>query len=350
MKKDKNKKVDKKEEKDFVSALIEEEIYEEYDKESAKKQFKSFKKILIPVIVVSAVAVAAAIVVPLALMPPKDPSDSLPSEIITDPDIIGDALTQNKVDKLAFEVTTAFQAGIEFKPSSVTLVNKQFTSNEKSQLEETLPFVDLILTNKSTFSTTIVESTKEDYNFELQVNYKDTSGSNFSHQIFFNVLKDVTEVENVETERTVYYRGVTTLYESGVEFIAKLEEETEGKELESEISLILYLNSSRTSYIEVIQSKEYNQYSIEEEFEYRVFDKGVLEKDFTLETEVNNNVSSVKLEVNEVEYLVETSTQDDFTLFKFSKIDKPSEVITFKKVLTHNEETNTTEVSYQEIN
>ena len=58
----------------------------------------------------------------------------------------------------------------------------------------------------------------------------------------------------------------------------------------------------------------------------------------------------MKLEVNEVEYLVETSTEDEATLFKFSKIDEPSDVITFKKVLTHNEETNAIEVSYEEIN
>ena len=338
------RKINKKASNDNIVDLTEEEIIEGNESKKMKEHSNSHLKVVGPVVCLSIVAATLAIVLPLTLIH-NNIDDSLPSTIVKDPEVLGRALTQNKVNKLAFEATTAFQSAF----SSGILVNKAINLSDKTELEEFLPLVDLILTNKSNFTTTLIESTKEDYSFELEVKYEDVVGNQFSHQMFFNVLKSEVEKDDDEIETSIYYSGITNLYGDYLEFVGKLEEETENDESESEISLVLYLNSTKTNYVEVVQSSEFEESGTEEKFEFEVWNKGVKEKDFSIETEINGGQTSIDLEIDKNDYFVEIIDSDGSTLFKFTKQDSLKETVIFKKIIKFDSELGSSEVSYKEV-
>ena len=66
-----------------------------------------------------------------------------------------------------------------------------------------------------------------------------------------------------------------------------LQKENELSEVsENEISTTVYLNASKTSYVQVEQSSENDTRVKEESFEYEGWDRGVLVKNFEIETEI----------------------------------------------------------------
>ena len=233
-------------------------------------------------------------------------------------------------------------------------IMKAFSDTEKSQIESTLSAIDLILTNKSTFKTTLVESTNKDYSYEIIVNYLGINDQQFEYSMFFNILKDKTYNDEDETTRIVKYSGIMNLDMAGYEFVATLEEEQEGHESENEISTTVYLNASKTSYVQVEQSSESDPKIKEESFEYEVWDRNhdrfmLEQRNFELETEISGSRSDIETEINNNSYKVELLDEQGKTIFKFSKEKDLNDSIRFEKVKSIDSQTGNIIVSYLEV-
>jgi threonyl-tRNA synthetase len=136
---------------------------------------------------------------------------------------------------------------------------------------------------------------------------------------------------------------------AGYEFVATLEEEQEGHESENEISTTVYLNASKTSYVQVEQSSENDDKVKEESFEYEVWDRGVLVKNFEIETEISGNRSDIETEINNNSYKVELLDEQGKTIFKFLKEKDLNDSIKFEKVKTTDPQTGNVIISYLEV-
>ena len=323
--------------------VVEELEVEEVFVEEVKNEKRKLKKYLIPGVSILVIGTALAIALPLALAP-KNPNEST----VTDPSLIGKFLTQEKMNKLAFEATTATISAVELETPLSLVKNKALTSVEKDEIKEVLPAVDLILTNKSTFQSTLVESTNPDYSFELKVSYLGVDDLPFSYTLFFDILETRVTDDEGEVEKEITYKGISTIDMTSYEFIAVMEEETEDHEYENELSMVLYENSSKTSYIKIEQSSETEGRAQEESFEYEIWEKGVLKKDFEITTEVNGNKSSIELELNNKEYDVETFVNNEKSYFKFTQVYDSTATVVFEKNVTKNTETGRNEVTYLE--
>ena len=328
---------------EFVEVVVD-DVNQNYEKEKMKQLKKKYAKIFIPTSVAITAALVLAIVLPITLIP-----GNLPGDDVTDPSLIGISLTQEKMNKLAFETTTAVQSAVSVENVPILSVKKAFSEEEKLEVEEVLPAVDLILTNGSTFKSTLVESTNGDYSYEVIISYLDVSGRPYEYSMFFNILKDKTYKDEDETTHIVKYSGIMMLDMAGYEFVSTLTEEQEGHETESEMSTVVYLNASKTSYIQVEQSTENELNESEESFEYEVWEKGVLDKNFEITTEINKNKKYIETEVNDISYKTELIDSENKTIFKFSKEKDLSDFVQFEKLTITNPEDGSIKVTYVEI-
>lgn len=334
----------KKANEEYVIKETEVDIVDNFEVNKMKQYRKTYAKIFIPSSVAITAAAVLAIVLPITLVP-----GNLPGDDVTDPSLIGISLTADKINKLAFETTTAVQSAVTINNVPKLSIMKAFSDTEKSQIESTLSSIDLILTNKSTFKTTLVESTNKDYSYEIIVSYLGINDQQFEYSMFFNILKDKTYSDEDETTRIVKYSGIMNLDMAGYEFVATLEEEQEGHESENEISTTVYLNASKTSYVQVEQSSENDTKVKEESFEYEVWDRGVLVKNFEIETEISGSRSDIETEINNNSYKVELLDEQGKTIFKFSKEKDLNDSIRFEKVKSIDSQTGNIIVSYLEV-
>lgn len=329
------------ESKTYVVKTSSSQIIEKYNKKHEPKTNFNWRKIFTYASPVLAVAAILAVVLPTTLN-----KNGNPTSVIT-PTETG-LLSKEKVNKLAFEATTASQAAMNLANPMSSLSKRAITQTEKDELKETLPAIDLILTNKSSFESTLTTSSNPDYDYQLNISYIDVDDSSISYTLQFDVIESRVEHDEDEVEKTVIYKGISIVGDSTFDFVATLEEETEQNESETEISMTLYKDASKKDFIKVSQSNETEGTEFEESFEYEVYNNSRLVNEFEISTELNRNKQEIELELNENEYKVEIISNFDSTKFKFSRENEPNDFVVFEKVKTLNTETNVTVVYYIE--
>ena len=346
----------------YVIKLSSNEILNAYELKQEKKRNKVFdiKKLLIPGSALLTTGLALALVLPFVLKnnDPTTPTvggiPGISNPTIVDTETANQSLKQEKIQRLAFEATTAVEAASNFEVAPLSMVKRAFSNGEKENIKEVLPSIDLLLTNKSTFESTVGTSSKEGYSYELNVSYLSIEEEEISYKMYFNILKEDNKREDDEITKTIFYSGVTSLLDKEYSFLATLEEEVEDNETEVELSMILFLNDSKTDYIKVEQEKETESYGENEEsFEYKIYKNNRLEKEFKIETEIERFDSEIEVEINDNEYYIELKEESERTIFTFFKEESDDyssdEKISFEKIKTRNEETQKITVTYVEI-
>lgn len=347
MDKKKIKKEMKKEAEEYEIQLTAEEIVTEFNKQEKPEKkgfFERFGPILYPSTAVLAAGIALAIALPLTL----GPGISGESGPITNPAIIGKYLTTEKVNRIAFEATTAFESWYEIATPTVLQRKYAISDTAKSDIKGVLPTVDLLLTNKSDFKTTLVESSLKDYPYELNIEFVDRVNEKINYNLYFNIIESKTETDDDEVESTVKYSGFMDFKTQKLPFIAIIEHETEDDGEEFEMSMILYLNDAKSSFVTIEQEKESSAKENEESFEYKVYNDNVLEREFEIETELNKDKEDVSLELGGEEYTVSVKKEETDTIFEF-KDKKSADVVKFKKTLTTDPDTGDMAIAYTEV-
>jgi hypothetical protein len=169
-------------------------------KDNPKKK-SLFKKLMLAIIPLGVIAVVLAVVLPLTLNTNKDVIN------VKNPSLIEGKIDQEKINKLAFESLTGAKAINNVDNVTYYISKQAFLETEKDEIKSVLPTVDMILTNKSSFTTTLIDSTNKDFDYELTVSYLSTSEMKVESTLYFDIVLEKEEVENNEYEKTVLYKG-----------------------------------------------------------------------------------------------------------------------------------------------
>lgn len=156
------------------------------------------------------------------------------------------------------------------------------------------------------------------YQFVMNIHYTNLNGEVVSFKMMFNKLLLGEEKEEDEVEQNYAIDGILLKGNEKylVEGLHKIE--TEKGESESEMCFKAFLNSEKTSYIEVQQNfeieNEGNENEIEQEFIYSLYNNGrVLEKN-TIKYESEDNELSLRMHII-------TERESNNLLFSYERIE-----------------------------
>ena len=140
-----------------------------------------------------------------------------------------------------------------------------------------------------------------DYQFDMNIHYANLIGEKISYKMSFNKFLLEEEIDDDEVEQNYAIGGILLKgnEEYPVEGLYKVE--TDNGELESEMFFKAFLNSEKTSYIEVQQNfeseNENGNNEIEQEFVYSLYNKGNLVEQNTIQYESENDELSLSMQI-----------------------------------------------------
>ena len=156
------------------------------------------------------------------------------------------------------------------------------------------------------------------YQFVMNIHYTNLNGEVVSFKMMFNKLLLDEEKEEDEVEQNYAIDGILLKGNDKylVEGLHKLE--TEKGESESEMFFKAFLNSEKTSYIEVQQNSEIenegNENEIENEFIYSLYNNGKVVEKNTIKYELEDNELSLKMNII-------TERESNNLIFNYERIE-----------------------------
>ncbi len=234
-----------------------------------------------------------------------DNGTNLPSsEVIQDN--LGDLQTVTGMNLISFFSNSASQM------STLSTSNSRFdalrddfnniSDEEKNEIKEVLPTLDLLLLNDTAFESTISEVNQviegNTYQYLEKINYQDNYLNTSTISLYFNITNSyMNRGNNFQTlEGIAYVNEDLTAYR----FTSITKEESSWDEEESERLFRIELNNN--SYIMVEEESENEFAEKETEFTYTVVNNGRLESHYSIEIEDEWGKKAVSYEINEKEY------------------------------------------------
>lgn len=217
------------------------------------------------------------------------------------------------------------------------MMANQLTDEDVTKVKEILPQLDLMLNGSATVDSTITEGefviNEVTYAYQETITFTDINFEETTYTLTYNVGKTEVEedLEDEEVETTTIINGVATLDGTTyLEFVSKIEEETERDENELERSF--RINLGEGSYALVEESYETEGSEVENEFEYTLVENGVKVLEYSIEIEKDGFKDEIEYEVNEVEYKVTKVSEKEY-LIEVEKDDDYEAFARFRKVV-----------------
>lgn len=236
---------------------------------------------------------------------------------------------------------------------SISNVNKfnlskksDISENDINEIKEILPQLDLMLENGYTFNSQISEVNKEinneTYKYHEIITFKDLNKEYVTYNLFYNLPKEIKEVDDDEIEIKQVMNGVATFDNNNYySFISLSESEKEDDELEDK--RIFKINMNNESYIKVEESYEIEGKEIENKFKYTVVENGTKTLEYKVKQEIETNKEKLEYELNDIEYkLVKEFDKDNnrtIYIIKYENEDLDIEFkLKFEKIVLENGE------------
>ncbi len=236
---------------------------------------------------------------------------------------------------------------------SISKVNKfnlskksDISENDINEIKEILPQLDLMLENGYTFNSQISEVNKEinneTYKYHEIITFKDLNKEYVTYNLFYNLPKEIKEVDDDEIEIKQVMNGVATFDNNNYySFISLSESEKEDDELEDK--RIFKINMNNESYIKVEESYEIEGKEIENKFKYTVVENRTKTLEYKVKQEIETNKEKLEYELNDIEYkLVKEFDKDNnrtIYIIKYENEDLDKEFkLKFEKIVLENGE------------
>ena len=221
--------------------------------------------------------------------------------------------------------------------TSSKMINRSFSDQDKNDIKEILPTLDMMFDNNSLFTSTVnevnVDIDGKNYQYEEVIKYVNSSLEEGSYRLVYNVDENNLEEDqdDGEVEQESLVSGLAFIDEAiSYPFYSKLEKEIEDDEHEEERSFVI--NTSETSQIIIKEEYEVEGNETEQELHYIVKENNVITIDYKIELESENNTNEIEIETNNKEFKVKRNVNNGEITYEVSLKDSDSiRKITFKK-------------------
>ena len=221
--------------------------------------------------------------------------------------------------------------------TSSKMINRSFSDQDKNDIKEILPTLDMMFDNNSLFTSTInevnIDIDGKNYQYEEVIKYVNSSLEEGSYRLVYNIDKNNLEKDqdDGEVEQESLVSGLAFIDESiSYPFYSKLEKEIEDDEHEEE--RIFVINTSETSQIIIKEEFEVEGNETEQELHYIVKENNVTTIDYKIELESENSTNEIEIETNNKEFKVKRNVNNGEITYEVSLKDSSSiHKITFKK-------------------
>ena len=221
--------------------------------------------------------------------------------------------------------------------TSSKMINRSFSDQDKNDIKEILPTLDMMFDNNSLFTSTVnevnVDIDGKNYQYEEVIKYVNSSLEEGSYRLVYNIDENNLDEDqdDGEVEQESLVSGLAFIDEStSYPFYSKLEKEIEDDEHEEERSFVI--NTSETSQIIIKEEFEVEGNETEQELHYIVKENNVTTIDYKIELESENNTNEIEIETNNKEFKVKRNVNNGEITYEVSLKDSDSiRKITFKK-------------------
>lgn len=221
--------------------------------------------------------------------------------------------------------------------TSSRMINRSFSDQDKNDIKEILPTLDMMFDNNSLFTSAInevnVDIDGKNYQYEEVIKYVNSSLEEGSYRLVYNIDENNSEEDqdDGEVEQESLVSGLAFIDESiSYPFYSKLEKEIEDDEHEEE--RLFVINTSETSQIIIKEEFEVEGNETEQELHYIVKENNVITIDYKIELESENNSNEIEIETNNKEFKVKRNVNNGEITYEVSLKDSDAiRKITFKK-------------------
>ena len=221
--------------------------------------------------------------------------------------------------------------------TSSKMINRSFSDQDKNDIKEILPTLDMMFDNNSLFTSTInevnVDIDGKNYQYEEVIKYVNSSLEEGSYRLVYNIDENNLDEDkdDGEVEQESLVSGLAFIDEAiSYPFYSKLEKEIEDDEHEEERMFVI--NTSETSQIIIKEEFEVEGNETEQELHYIVKENNVTTIDYKIELESENNSNEIEIETNNKEFKVKRNVNNGEITYEVSLKDSDSiRKITFKK-------------------
>ena len=221
--------------------------------------------------------------------------------------------------------------------TSSKMINRSFSDQDKNDIKEILPTLDMMFDNNSLFTSTVnevnVDIDGKNYQYEEVIKYVNSSLEEGSYRLVYNIDEKNLEEDqdDGEVEQESLVSGLAFIDEStSYPFYSKLEKEIEDDEHEEE--RLFVINTSETSQIIIKEEFEVEGNETEQELHYIVKENNVTTIDYKIELESENSTNEIEIETNNKEFKVKRNVNNGEITYEVSLKDSDSiRKITFKK-------------------
>ncbi|MGM9858356.1 MAG: hypothetical protein ACI311_03800 [Bacilli bacterium] len=243
------------------------------------------------------------------------------------PSTVSNLLTKKQFSYQA--LTTSFM--VDAVPSSV-LGMKKLASENQDEVFNLLDEIDLLLANfDADFTSTIVNSDKEEYETKEIITYTSSEDENLEITLYYNTKEEVEEDEE-EIEQETTRTGLLIKDEMTYTFKTKVENEQEEDEVETEEKFILYTSEDEKSYIKSTRSEEIEGNEKEVEYSYEIVENNKKVEEFSFKQEIEDSKEKIKFKIDGKEYKIHTYAEQENTYLKV-KNEQTNEITTYLKVV-----------------
>jgi hypothetical protein len=211
--------------------------------------------------------------------------------------------------------------------SLVKMLNGAETApSAADDITSVLSSIDLLLTNGLDFKIEDVKSTNANYTYQKDVTYSLLDGTSSQYSLFYNSLKEETEIDEDEKETKVAIDGMALLEKEELSFSLVSETETGPEESESEVFFLF--KKDEKNFVEVKNSSELEENEKEVKYAYRKVTDGVEETAYKLSFENEEGKEEVKLVQGSKVYKISTEIKDSLTLLHVKTENKDNGEVT----------------------
>jgi hypothetical protein len=235
--------------------------------------------------------------------------------------------TSSKLLALNSSSIDVASSGNETSASS-TSVNSGTTETPKTDESDPIPgllnSVDLFMAEDAKFDVKEVTSTREGYQYQLDVSYSLFGGETSTYSLNYNSSKEEKEISEDETETTITIEGVSLIDQLDYTFSFVNESEVSKDEQESKVTFTL--RKDLANYVEVVNSLELEENEKELKYSYKSVVDGAIEQAYKLsyENEDEDEEEETQIETSDKTYTFETYEKEGKTLVEVEIEDHAS--------------------------
>lgn len=235
--------------------------------------------------------------------------------------------TSSKLLALNSSSIDVASSGSETSVSS-TSVNSGTTETPKTDESDPIPgllnSVDLFMAEDAKFDVKEVTSTREGYQYQLDVSYSLFGGETSTYSLNYNSSKEEKEISEDETETTITIEGVSLIDQLDYTFSFVNESEVSKDEQESKVTFTL--RKDLANYVEVVNSLELEENEKELKYSYKSVVDGAIEQAYKLsyENEDEDEEEETQIETSDKTYTFETYEKEGKTLVEVEIEDHAS--------------------------